>query len=157
MEMYKKPQTQYTHIGGMIFMKGKIFLTLIALLLLTIGVVAAATIDDFQTPTGWEPTGNGMYNGPTEEEGLWVMTYNTADVQEYLTPSSTLKINKQPDNTIIFDDTKNKEHGVAEVVTKDGSKYIVMVWATDKGMSDSDLMNVMLEFNNLNNVKPGPM
>ena len=136
-------------------MKTKIIIATI-LLLLTLGVVSA-TMDDFQTPSGWELINNGIYKGPTINEGLVVSDYTQLDVEEYLTPSSTLKINKQPDNTIIFDDTKNNEHGVAEVVTVDGDKYIIMFWATSDGMSDEELMNVMLEFNSLNHVKPIPV
>lgn len=127
---------------------------IILTLLILINTAYATIIPDFQTPSKY--TGdNGIYSTNNPNEGIIITEYTPTEIKEYITPSETLKITKQTDNTLLFQDTQNKEHGYAEVINYNGEKYIAIFWcADDSGITDNTLNSTLYEFNNLNNLKP---
>ena len=117
----------------------------------------AATVPDFKVPDKWNNKGNGVYLGPVAGEGLLIIEYNSENINDYLTPSDTLGIIHE-NNTMVFTDDENSNHGVMEVVDVDGVKYIVRIWADYQAKVDDSFLNTtMMEFNKLNNLSPVPV
>lgn len=78
------------------------------------------------------------------------------DAKEYLTPDDDMTLDKQSDKTAEFKDVDDHaEHGIVEVVKKDGKEYVVVFWAKDSSnVKNSDLQSVLKDFNKDNSVEP---
>lgn len=130
------------------------------LLLLTIGVATAADIDKMKMPEDFESTGGGQYrqvnhwdNGGT---GFNVVIVECTDsnLQEWTTNNSDFEysVTKTMD---IYWYTDMDIQGVFEIVEIDGEKYIVDFSASSKADGGVDqAYKYMMEFNDLNNLKP---
>ena len=130
------------------------------LLLLTIGVATAADIDKMKMPEDFESTGGGLYrqvnhwdNGGT---GFNVVIVECTDsnLQEWTTNNSDFEysVTKTMD---IYWYTDMDIQGVFEIVEIDGEKYIVDFSASSKADGGVDqAYKYMMEFNDLNNLKP---
>ena len=77
------------------------------------------------------------------------------DAKEYLTADDDMTIDKKSDNTAEFKDVDDHaEHGIVEVVKKDGDEYVVVFWAKDSSnVKNSDLQSVLKDFNKDNDVE----
>jgi hypothetical protein len=134
-------------------MKTKIIIATI-LLLLTIGLVAATTVDDFKVPNGYESKGNGAYLSKNPGEGILILEYNTENVNDFI-DNDMVKIQKGSDNIMTYTDSELSQHGAMEVFEVDGAKFIVLFWAGDNvGASDNELEAGLSNFNKLNNIEP---
>ena len=76
------------------------------------------------------------------------------DGRDYLTADDDYQLDKKSDNTAEFNDTDDANHGIVEVVKKDGEEYIVVFFAKDTSdVKNSDLSKSLETFNKDNDVK----
>lgn len=76
------------------------------------------------------------------------------DGRDYLTADDDFELDKKSDNTAEFKDIDDANHGIVEVVKKDGEEYIVVFFAKDSSdIKNSDLSKSLETFNKDNDVK----
>lgn len=131
------------------------------LLVLTIGVAAAADIEKLKMPDGFESTGGGLYsqkdpwtNGGTGFNVI-ISEYTDSEFKEWTTNNTEDKYSVvKTGGYSWFTDSSMKEDGIIEVGEIDGVKYIIVFYATSKAKGGVDqAFEYMMEFNKLNNVK----
>lgn len=148
------------YIKGVFNMIKKIMLISI-ILLLTIGIVAAADLNNLKMPKDFKNTGSaGMYsqqdsNGAGTGFNAAITKYTDADADSWLK-------NDTSDGYVVMKKgseywyTSQSDAGVVEVGELDGERYII-VFSTPHVLSSDDIgkcYDFMMEFNGLNNVKP---
>ena len=149
----------------------KIAFLLVVSLLLFGAVTAQKTVNDFKVDESYSSAHNGTHESVylNERQDSGVTIYNDYidddhdDVyddlvhdhgRDYLTPDDDFKIDKNSDNTVTFKDYDHGQHGVAEVIKSNGTKFVVVFWAKNNGgIDDSSLISQLNEFNKDNNVK----
>lgn len=76
------------------------------------------------------------------------------DGREYIIGDDDFKLDKNADNTGNFTDYDHAEHGVVELIKKDGQEYIAVFWAKDTSDIDTAKLTAELtQFNKDNNVE----
>lgn len=131
------------------------------LLVLTIGIAAAADIDKLKMPDGFESTGGGLYHqvDPWTNGGngfnVIISEYTDSEFEEWTTNSTEDQYSVvKTGGYYWFTDSFMKEDGIIEVGEIDGVKYIIVFYATSKAKGGVDqAFEYMMEFNKLNNVK----
>ena len=131
------------------------------LLVLTIGVAAAADIDKLKMPDGFESTGGGFYHqiDPWTNGGngfnVIISKYTDSDFEDWTTNNTEDQYSVIKTGGLYwFTDSFMKEDGIIEVGEIDGEKYIIVFYATSNAKGGVDqAYEYMMEFNDLNNVK----
>ena len=130
-------------------------ITLITLLLLAIGIVAATTeVDYLKAPTGFEDFLAGM----SQKEDNPNM-YITIDKMEFnkdaFKNANGIKVERLDNNFYKFVDADGDFCGAQEKVRIDGVEYIVYVEEDFKTDGDfNSYVDILKEFNELNTLKP---
>lgn len=137
--------------------------TAITILFLVMGIVTATDIDNLKCPNGWEAIGGGSYHGIGDSQGMgngqnmMIMEYtpaNCGDFFENVTDESYY-VYQNDDNTYNFTDWEyGNEEGCFEVVEIDGKQYFLIFSENIDNEYDVSIYDVMMEFNELNNLKP---
>ena len=135
---------------------------ILTLLLLIIGAAYATDVNNLKVPDKWESLGNGKYHevgdSPGQGSGQNMMIEKWFDgIKEDYYQNNTAEsysVMSNGGNTFLYIDGLNGDSGCFEVVEIDGEKYFVNFYRVAGHSYDGDLIDVMLEFNKLNNLKP---
>ena len=77
------------------------------------------------------------------------------DGREYLHSDEDYQVNKKSDNTASFKDYDNNEHGIVELIKKEGQEYIIVFWTkNNNNITNKDLKTQLKQFNKNNNATP---
>ena len=136
----------------------------IALLFLVIGIVSATDINNLKCPDGWEAVGGGSYHeigssaGSGSGHNMMIQKWDDSFKDDYYQniTEEQYTVMKDANNTFMYIDALNENAGCFEVVEIDGEKYFVNFWTVDYTDSEkiADTTLFMVEFNQLNNLKP---
>lgn len=133
----------------------KKIILILAILLLIIGTVSAANLNDkFTAPNGLHKMGTSDF---VDEKGHNIMIIEDSDSnrQKWFENDTNYIVSPYEShaNMYLGADDENDCY-ILEVVEKDGAKYIISSW-TPKGPTEAKkISDNLLEFNKLNNLKP---
>ena len=135
--------------------KIKIILASLLIIIVCVGIVVAANVDDFTFPAPLTKTASGVYNDGTGQNIL-VVEFTDENKESWLTPSSTNIIEEKENNTYQFEETELDEYGWIEVIEHNGDKYIVISWTphTDNPTYQDATHENLIKFNELNHIEP---
>ena len=139
-------------------------ITILTLLLLTIGIAAATDINNMKVPDGWEATGGGSYHeigdspGQGSGQNMMIQKWSDSFKEEFYEnhTDEQYMVTDTGNNTYMFIDDLNADAGSFEVVEIDGEKYFVLFTTVDNYDTEeiADTSLFMQEFNELNNLHP---
>ena len=132
----------------------------ILLLFIVIGTVYAVHNNEkFKAPTGLHAMG---YNDFVDEKGhnIGIMEYTDDYYNTWFKNDTEDGYLVQPYSEnpkyYIYADDEN-DCGILEIVEKDGAKYIINSWTPNGSDEAKVILDNLLEFNKLNNIKPLPV
>jgi hypothetical protein len=154
----------------------KQILFLIFITAILTGAAYGSGAGDFSVDKTYHPTNDGkyysLYLNDNEDSGITIYRNVDDDACEdapndgghgdlihddgenYIKADDDLQIVKTAGNIIEFEDIDHSEHGVSEVIKKDGSEYIVVIWAKNSsGIESPDLSAILKDFNSKNKVE----
>ncbi len=137
----------------------KIVLCLVFAMMI-IGAVSAANQTNFKAPSDFVDIGDGVYvlydSLQNADEILSVVEYNEHDWKDYTTNDTENKyvVYKDKNNTYNFTDGSVNEAGSFELIEVNGEKFIIDFAKTGNNGDFNKTYTNLLEFNNLNNIKP---
>ncbi|WP_407408813.1 hypothetical protein [Methanobrevibacter sp.] len=127
--------------------------------LISIGVVAAVDVGNFNVPEGFDDLGSGVFifqSSKGHDQYLTIVPFNNHYKADYLINDSSdgYFIFLYKNNTFNYVEKSVNEQGSFEIIEVDGKKYIID-FSDDKikGNNDfSDTHKWLVKFNKLNNV-----
>lgn len=126
----------------------------ITILFLLIGVVSAYTNDEFKAPSSLHKVGsNGFEDGQSHSINVFEYTADSHDVW-FVNDTNYIVTPYDGDENFYLYVQQPNDAGIFEVVEKDGKQYLVNSHS-EKGSSETPtVLQNLLEFNKLNNLKP---
>ena len=106
------------------------------------GVAIYKNVDDDLYDNDHDDDADDRYDDLIEDDG-----------REYLHSDDDYQLKKEKDNTASFKDYDNNEHGIVELVKKDGQEYIIVFWTkNNNNLTNKELKAQLNQFNKNNNV-----
>lgn len=126
----------------------------ISLIFLLVGVASAYPNDDFKAPSSLHKVGsNGFEDGQSHNINIFEYTDDSHDTWFVNDTDYLMEPYEGEDNFYLYVQQPN-DAGIFEVVEKDGKQYLVNSYS-EKGSGETPtILQNLLEFNKLNNVKP---
>lgn len=129
----------------------------LSILLLLIGIVSAADIDTLKTPGDYKDLKDGCAADKTYPDRMLYVEKAGDDYKEdWFTNTSDMIVSNVGDNIYLYSDTVMETYGYQEIVNIDGTDYLVSINQGSKlsPSEETTLLNVMKDFNQLNNLEP---
>lgn len=122
----------------------------ISILLITISIVSAVSIDDWTLPDDFKKESDSWAsNGGF---GISVSEYNDADYDLFFTNTTDYTV-MTADNITNYTDKTSNQVGCDEIIEDNGSKYLVECYNTNPNGLEK-CYQYLKEFNEMNNVEP---
>ena len=126
----------------------------IILIFLLVGVASAYPNDDFKAPSSLHKVGsNGFEDGQSHNINIFEYTADSHDVWFVNDTDYIMEPYEGEDNFYLYVQKPN-DAGIFEIVEKDGKQYLVTSHSEKGAEETPTVLQNLLEFNELNNIKP---
>ena len=153
----------------------KIFIIGIIALMVLSTCYAAKSVTDFKIDNSYYKVDSGkyfaLYLTNNQESGIAIYKYvNDKDIvdendkydhmvndygKQYINPNEQIDITKNKDNTTVFKDHGNQEHGVLELVKIGDEQFVIVAFTKEQSKTEqSTLVTLLNNFNKANNLTP---
>ena len=129
----------------------KIMIALIVLILAA-GAVSAIEIGDMTAPNGFKKGSGNFF----EKDGyeISISSYSDSDKDILFQSDGDYQVSKDSGNIYKYTDKLLKHSGAVEIVEIDGKKYDIECFKKNADSDYGSAMNILNEFNKLNNLTP---